>query len=72
MSNLAKLPAVQRFRLDEVQSQQGPVIALTVTLPSRTRSGKMRDIDIGLSLDQAEVLGKKLVELTEKLRSTVH
>lgn len=72
MSKLAKIPALQGFRIDEVASQQGPVVALTLNLPSRRRGGKMRDIDIGLSLDQAEVLGRKLVELTEKLRNTIH
>ena len=72
MSKQAKIPAVQYFRLDEAQSQQGPVVVLTVTLSARIRDGKMRDIDIGLSLDQADVLGRKLVELTNRLRATIH
>ena len=72
MSDMRKLPALQGFKIDEVSSQQGPVVALTLALPPQRPGAKLPYIDVGLSLDQAEALGRKLVELTEKLRSKTH
>ena len=72
MSKLATIPAVQGFKLDEIQSQQGPVVALTVTLPAGPRGEKTEDIDIGFPLHMAEALGKNLVDLTEKMKTPTH
>ena len=68
-----KISALQGFSIDEItMSSHGPLVALTLNLPTQSGGGKTQDIDVALSLEQSLALGKKIVELSTRLQSGLH